>query len=447
MKEKILDFIKKHPLTTILLTATLLYIIWTWLPLGLIHSWNEAYYLQRVTHITQGGSYLDWRFDNPPLFVYTLTALSKIFGINETIFRLFIVFCTLTTTLTIYQIGLLLGNKKTAIISSSLFAFFPMTILFSKIIQIDMFAVMLITATFYFTLLAVKKEEKYFILAGIFLGLTALTKLPAALIFLPIIYYLFYKKTEIKHLITLIITATLVPLPWIIHVLLTKPSFLKTGATSSSNFFGLGNMHSNAPIYQLTMILLAIIVTISLILYFWKHKPKSIEQKTLIFYTMTFTFFFLILPNHEYYLLPVLPPLFIYIGLKYKKKEKWKKYKKILILFLIISIAILAARPFYEINWEEATNYVKENYPEDVTIYSTNPRVTTYYTQKETILLTKTINNTSENNTILMFTNYDKVNLENLNIMQIIKEKFILLKKIDNKIFIYGSKNLTQGET
>ena len=385
------NFIKKHPLTTILLTAIILYIIWTWLPLGLIHSWNEAYYLQRVTHIVEGGSYLDWRFDNPPLFVYTLTGLSNIFGISATLFRLFIVFCTLSTTVIIYQISSLLGDKKTAIISASLFAFFPMTILFSKIIQIDIFAVMLMTASFYFTILGVKKDKKWFILAGIFLGLTALTKIPAALIFLPMVYYMFYKKTEIKYLLLIIIEAILVPLPWIIHVLLVKPSFLKTGASSSSNFFGLGNMHSNAPIYQLTMVTIAIIVTISLILYFWKHKPTSLEEKTLIFYTLIFSFFFLVLPNHEYYLLPVLPPLFIFIGLNYKKKDKWKKFKTILTIFIVISLAILITRPFYEVNWEEATNYVKENYPEDVIIYSTNPRVTTYYAQRETNLLTKTI--------------------------------------------------------
>ncbi len=442
MNKNLRDFIKKHPISTILLIATLLYILWTWLPLGLIHSWNEAYYLQRVTHITEGGSYLDWRFDNPPLFVYTLTTLSKIFGISATMFRMFIVFCTLTTTLIIYQIGLLFGNKKTALISASLFAFFPMTLVFSKIIQIDMFAVMLMTVSFYFTILGVKKDKKWFILSGVFLGLTALTKIPAALIFLPMIYYMFYKKVEIKYFLLVIIEAILVPLPWIIHVLLVKPSFLKTGASSSSNFFGLGNMHSNAPIYQLAMVLLAILVTISLILYFWKHKPASLEEKTLIFYTMIFSFFFLILPNHEYYLLPILPPLFIFIGLTYKKKEKWKKFKKILTLFLIISIAILTIRPFYEINWEQVTDYVKENYSENVTIYSTNPRVTTYYAQQEVNLLTKIISNISENNTIIMFTAYDRVNLENLDIMQVIREKFILLKKFDDKIFIYGSKNL-----
>ena len=183
LKDELCSFIKKHPLCTISIIAFILYVLWIWLPFGLIHSWNEAYYTMRVIHIVEGGSYLDGGFDNPPLFVYTLLFLSKIFGISVILFRLFIVFCTLITIYVIYHIGLILGNKKIALVSSALYAFFPMTMIFSKIIQIDMFAVMLMTASFYFAILGIKKDIRWFFLSGFFLGLTVFTKIPMNTVF------------------------------------------------------------------------------------------------------------------------------------------------------------------------------------------------------------------------------------------------------------------------
>ena len=112
MKEEFIDFIKKHPISILLITAAILYILWIWLPLGLIHSWNEAYYMMRVTHVAEGGSYLDGSFDNPPLFVYSLSLLSRITGISLIAFRFVIVFCTLITTYLIYQIGCIFGKKR-----------------------------------------------------------------------------------------------------------------------------------------------------------------------------------------------------------------------------------------------------------------------------------------------------------------------------------------------
>jgi 4-amino-4-deoxy-L-arabinose transferase-like glycosyltransferase len=443
LKDELCSFIKKHPLGTISLIATILYIVWIWFPLGLVHSWNEAYYTMRVTYIVEGGSYLDGRFDNPPLFVYSLSFLSKIFGISVILFRFFIVFCTLVTTYIVYQIGYILGNKRVGLVSSALYAFFPMTVIFSKIIQIDMFAIMLMTASFYFAILGIKKDRRWFFLAGFFLGLTVFTKIPMALVIIPIFYYMFYRKIEIKCFLLLIIETILVPLPWIAYVWFVKPSFLRSGASSSSNFFGLGSMHSGVPYYQLTMILLAIIVLGLLIILIWKHKPTSVEEKNLAFYFLIFSVFFLVLPNHEYYLLPVFVPLFIFIGMIYTEETRWKKFKKIIFIFLGISIILLLARPIYDVNWEEAVNFIKENYTENVTIFSTSPKVTEYYFQHEVNWLhPDQITNISANNIIIMFTSYDRIDLENVHVMEIIEEKFMFLKSFNDKLFIYGSKNL-----
>ncbi len=443
MKDNLLNFVQNHQLGTILLIALILYVLWIWLPFGLIHSWNEAYYTIRITHIVEGGSYLDGSFDNPPFFVYSLSFLSKIFSISIILFRLFIVICTLVTTYFVYHIGYIFGNKRIGLISSAIFAFFPMTVIFSKIIQIDMFGIMLMTATFYFAILGIKKNKRWFFLSGFFLGLTVFTKIPMALIIIPIFYYMFHKKIEIKYFLLIIIETILVPLPWVIYVWTVKPSFLMSSASSSSNFFGLGTMHSEVPYYQLSMILLAILFLILLLILIWKFKPTSIEEKTLVLYFIIFSCFFLLLPNHEYYLLPIFAPLFIFIVLSHKKKDSWKKFKKILIIFLGISIILLVVRPLYEVNWEEAVDFVKENYSNYVAVYSTNPKVTEYYfNRKINWLHPNQIADISENNTIIMFTSYDKIDLENVQVMEIIEEKFIFLRSFNDKIFVYGSKNL-----
>jgi 4-amino-4-deoxy-L-arabinose transferase-like glycosyltransferase len=439
MKEKIMDFIRRYPLIIILLTATIMYVFWSWSPLGVVHSWNEAYYLERTNYVVNGGSYLDGSFDNPPFFVYTLSFLSKFTGINLVAFRFFTIFCTLVTVCVIYLIGATIKDKKTGLISSALYAFFPMNVIFSKIIQIEMFGIMLMALSFYFTILGTK-NRKWFLLSGLFLGLTAFTKIPFALVFLPIFFYMIHKKTELKFFILMIVESILVVLPWAAYVLVTKPSFLNASSTSSKNFFGLGSMHVKGAPYQTVMIALAVLVFISLIIFFWKKKPKSAEEKALVIFAIVFSLFFVVLPNHEYYLLPVFVPLFLFLGILYSKKDK--KIKTILISFLVISIIFLAAKPLYDVNWQEASDYIKNNYPDNINVSSTNPQVMSYLLSRNVTWLTRA--EISTNNTILAFTFYDKITFDALDMNNFIEENFLLLKNFDNKIFIYRSKDLAE---
>lgn len=418
-----------------------MYIIWSWAPLGVVHSWNETYYLERTNYVSNGGSYLDGIFDNPPFFVYALSFLSKFTGINLIAFRLFNIFCTLITVYVIYLIGKAIKDKETGLISAALYAFFPMNVIFSKILQIEMFGIMLMTVTFYFAVLGTK-ENKWFLLSGVFLGLTAFTKIPFALVFIPICFLMIQKKTQLKFYIILIAEAILILLPWGIYVLLTKPSFLKS-TSSTTNFFGLGTMHAKGAPYQTVMIILALTVFILLVVFFWRKKLKTAEGKTLAIFALIFSLFFVVLPNHEYYLLPVFVPLFLFMGLVYCKKEKIKKIKKIIAIFFVISVIFLVAKPFYDVNWDDASNYIKENFQSNVNVSSTNPEVLGYLLSKNVSWLT--MDEISYNNTILVFTFYDKITLDALKIDKILDENFKLKKSFDDKIFIYESKDLSEN--
>ena len=113
-------------------------------------------------------------------------------------------------------------------------------------------------------------------------------------------------------------------------------------------------------------------------------------------------------------------------------------WEHIIVILMSIGMLLIVGRLVWKI-----CKFVKENYPENVTIYSTSPKVTEYYFQHEVNWLhPDQITNISANNTIIMFTSYDRIDLENVHVMEIIEEKFMFLKSFNDKLFIYGSKNL-----
>ncbi len=437
-KEFIVDLIKKNPLFFLFACALTFYVFWTWLPLGVFHSWNEAYYMMRVTHISNGGSYLDWGFDNPPLFVYILTALSKI-SLNLIFFRLFMVLCTILSAFLVYKIGLVFADKKTALLSSAMFAFFPLVMLFSKKLQIEMFALLLMTLSFYFAVLGVEKKDLFFHFSALFLGLTILTKFPFALVGIAIFYYMYKKKVGIFRIFFTFFEAGFVSSIWFIYVFFSSPSFFGERVASSSNLFGLGNMHASAPIYQIILLSIAVLTLFFLVFLFVFRRPVNIEEKTLFLFALIFAVFFFLLPNHEYYLIPFFVPIFVYFALKFSKK----RCIRLVGVFFIISLVFLVARPFYEVDWEVTNDYIEENFSDkNVTIYSTNPRVSEYYLKDNVTWLKPSMINTFLNNTVVSFTCYDIANLKSVNLWNKIKEDLVLFKQWDDKTFVYGGENL-----
>jgi 4-amino-4-deoxy-L-arabinose transferase-like glycosyltransferase len=417
--------------------------MWCWLPLGLLHSWNEAYYLLRVTTLVQGGSYYDGVFDNPPLFVYTLTALAKLGGVHELLFRFVSILCTLITTGFLYLISKVFLKNKAAIFSAALFTFFPMTVLFSKIIQIDMFAIMFMTASFYFAVVGTQKNRLWLLISGAFFGLGILTKFPTALVIFPLFYYWYRYHVQCKYIALFIGVSFVISLPWFLYTFIVNPAFLTAGVASSSNLFGLGSMHTDAPYYQLAMIVLAVGIFLLILVLLLKYKPNTVEQKTLALFSLVYAGFFLVLPNHEYYLLPVLVPLFLYIVLRLHTKVKM--LKTMVSTFLIISILLVIVRPVYEINWKKAVEELNEYSDVDL-VYSTNPAVIRYYIQKNVTWLHPELNASfSTHNVAVLFTWYDTFNLKDTQLFSFIEEHYVLLEDVDGKIFLYGSPDIHRG--
>ncbi len=425
-------------LLVVVVAALGLYLMWIWRPLGLFHSWNEAYYMMRVAHIARGGSYFDWGFDNPPLFVYVLTVLSRL-RLNLVFFRLFIVFCTLITTCGVYELGSVFADKKTGMAAAILYAFFPLTVVFSKKLQIDMFGVMLMTLSFYFAVIGVKQKRSWLHLSGVLLGLAVLTKFPFGLVAIPILYYLYRKDVGWKRILFTLSEGALVASLWAGYVVMTRPSFFDERVSSSSNFFGFGAMHAGAPLYQLAMVATAVLTLALLLALFFRRQPANVEERTLGVFSIVYALFFMVLPNHEYYLLPLLVPLFVYVALKWQRGQ----WRKIAIGFLLVSLLLLACRPVYEVNWRRTTNYIETRYAaENITVYASNPRAAGYYLHRNVTLLTSRVDDGFPPNAVVAFTCYDVANLKAVHLWEPIQEQLVLLKQWDDKMFIYGGEAL-----
>jgi len=440
MLEKIKEIIIKEKVNcSILLTATILYTLWFFSPMSGQNAGNEAYYIVRVTHITNGGSYYDGLFDNFPLYTYTLFLYSKLVGISVLSFRLVSVFCLFIATFFTYKIGVILKDRKVAFLAISLFLFFPLVSFFGIKIGIDTFAVSLCVLAIYFTILAVKNDSRYYILSGIFLGLAVFAKLPFFVIAFPIFYYMYINKTKLRYYLLLIIEGGLIILPWSLYTLIMKPEFINNLVDSSSNLFGLGMIMLRSPLRQMVATTTGILVLVLLLIIWKKYKPVTNEEKLILSIAFAFSLLYLAIPNHYYYFLPLFIPLFLYLSVK---QVKW--LKEMLVIFIIISISIFGMCKIYVMDeTNQVVEHINENYDESVRIYSTNAFMLNYRTgQRYNITSIPRVDNSIKdyNNSVIMFTTTEKGDLTMSGGLDVL-EYFNFAKSIGG-VQIYESEDL-----
>jgi len=389
-----------------LIILPVFYFMWSWLQLGLFHSWNEAYYMLR----TSGELVI---FDNPPFFIYTLKFFAIIFGENLFVFRFFIILCTLAIIIITYLIGKEITSKKIAVLAALMTGFFPAYVVFSKILQIEMFAILFGMLALYFIF-----KDKW-VFSAIFIGLAIFAKIPMFVFLFPMIYYIYKTKPKIYVIWYLFISA-LINIPWYLYTFLNNPEFLANRHGSSSNFFALGMGHNIT--YLIFMYLLIFVMVAAVIILYIKIKPKNVKEYTLYFIILLTTLFYAFLPNHEYYLLPLFPALFLLISARLREVN----LKKILGILLIASAILIIINPIYNVNYEEPCTYVKENY-QGVQLYATYPPVAEYYTGFKNIKQVKNLGE-CESGSVLITTFGES---------SIVKCNITLIKSFDNNIFIY----------
>ncbi|EKQ52026.1 MAG: hypothetical protein B655_2036 [Methanobacterium sp. Maddingley MBC34] len=138
---------------------------------------------------------------NRPQLLPFLTSIFFRFGtISETIiFALdgsFFVFGVMG----LYLFFKLRFNENLSFLGALLFATFPIVLLFSGAGLSDIPSVSLSIWALYFTVLAVKKNSKFFYLSFLFAMLAFLTRYTAGLIIFPILFYLLINKNSFKNI-------------------------------------------------------------------------------------------------------------------------------------------------------------------------------------------------------------------------------------------------------
>src|SRR3989344_5365963 len=164
---------------------------------------DENVYYYMAKSITEGQlPYRDFFYAHPPLHIFILSIVIKIFGVNFGILKFVNLLALLIASFFLYKISLGLFREKLddrhadiiSILALILFLF-SFEIMFKATFSIGVaFSLMFVTASFYFAL-----AKKYFI-SGLLGGLAGLTRYYAIVPVFAILAFIFVKKLQEKKL-------------------------------------------------------------------------------------------------------------------------------------------------------------------------------------------------------------------------------------------------------
>lgn len=276
-------------------------------------------FLLNALHFSgQGVGYYDWT--RPPFFPFIVSLVFR-FG-----------FISATTIFIIDGLFLILGvigfylflnlhfNKIESFFGGLLFATFPEIVILSGLGYSDFACCAFLIWAFYFLVLAVKKNSKFFILFFPLLMMAFLTRFNAALMIFPLILYFFMNRNVIKNYKNIgigLITSFIILIPVLTFYYVKFNNiffpFISTFNTSTTNFSS-QYYHFDPNIYyfiehfftftgfQTILIIFLIIVGLSLIILknkyeihnkfinIWNLKNKALKFKLTIFAILSLLF-------------------------------------------------------------------------------------------------------------------------------------------------------------
>lgn len=184
-----------------------------------LRNWDEAWYAEIIKNMASGNYSLfasywngQYYFDKPPLYFWLSLQFFKIFGPGEWQARIVSVLASIFASVLVFLIGKKLFGQNGALFTFIAFLTFGQVVVRFAHGNLDALLICLILASFYFHLLS-KKDKRFAVACGLFVGLSFLAKgyLPGLYSLIIIfIYYLFTEKKLPKNLF-LILTFALAP--------------------------------------------------------------------------------------------------------------------------------------------------------------------------------------------------------------------------------------------
>jgi len=379
---------------------------------GALASWDESIYAVIAREIVRSGDWMTltyqgqvW-FEKPPLVFWGMGGCFKLFGISEFSARLFPALCGAGAVIAAYFLGRKLFNRAVG--------FSGALILLSAahFLKVARFAVTDAPFTFFLTLAFTlfymgRSRKRYFLLAGIPLGLAVMTKGFLALVFIPITvgFCVFAKEPRILKNVYYWGAFALgagIALPWFLY------EYLHFGSRFSDEILGLhvieralkvsAGHEGNAYFYIRTFInkfrpwFFIGLVSAP----FFIYKAVRERKPEFVFLTCWIVFFFCLITlartKLPWYILPIYPPLALTMGYLLDKFSRGNRtLVRLVFLAVLVSHIPLSGifKPDYARDIKGIAPAVREHVPgAEVYLYNyhEDPAVV-FYTEKKGVAL------------------------------------------------------------
>ncbi|MBD3164464.1 phospholipid carrier-dependent glycosyltransferase [Candidatus Woesearchaeota archaeon] len=371
--------------------------------------WDEANYIMNAEFIARGKPPFVQMDERPPL----LSLFILPFIGSEFLMRFVMIMLNLIAIPAIYYLALNF-NKKTAIVASALVAVFPFHIMAGRWVMTDSLSFLFITLTIAFYLAAAKRNWiKYYLIGGIFLGLSFLLKY-TNLLLLPILMALFLVfRADYKLALCSLLVSVIVIIPYLIF------NHLYFGSILYPIIRATHVIKTGAPL-PITVVFWHIIwffgpLLLFFLLFIFCHKIKKLEFFMLCWLVLALFYFILLsqkgiaMPESieweiQRFLLPALAPVVLLSSAFLSELCKGKLVLSFfIVLLLFIPSYITAYTPMisFENGLREVSKdvalHIKDNYNNDIGIYcEENYPVIAYYSRKKTSSNIKELENFSE---------------------------------------------------
>ncbi len=330
-----------------------------------------------------------YRFVEFPIYNSTIAAVWFVTGINDTAARLTTVYISLLSTILLYFLVRYFSGWQTAALSSFLFATIPYNVFYSSTILPSPLMVLFLLAL-YLTFINWLKAQKmiFAVLSVIFANLAILTW-PMAIFFTLPLVYLSYEKFGLgmfkkPNLWIMTILSVLPFIAWRLWMVQFPEGIPNTRfLINENNIRFKGAFFRWLIVERIGGIILSVTGFVLLILGLIKT-PEKKERLFYVFWLIAGLLYFTVFASgnirHDYYQIPLVPILAIYLALGIKflidfpgsyLRKLFTKLLAFILFIFTLAFGFFEVRGFYWVNRPqivEAGKAVNELLPKDATI-------------------------------------------------------------------------------
>lgn len=358
--------------------------------------WDEGVYLGLAKNLYSGKGYfinLGQESFRPPFFPFLISVLWRLVGISEFSVRVLIGFFAIFSVVLIYFFSKKLYGEEVAFWSALILSTSHMFLFYTfKILTETVFIFFSILSAFFYYL-AFEKDKRYFLMAGILMALSFLTRYPGMVLFA---FYLVYPlalpkgasifKERLYWLGIVLFFVCLIPWFWLNQVNYGSPIkalFVETQTVTGEWYVGEWYYYFTHWFEMFGLIGLFVVPGLIISLFKIKNKKHSF----ILVLTLISLLFFMLIPRKELrYLMHYLSFYVILFSIGLTELRKWFNSKRIIpivaVFLCFLNFLAGVQMIFYDEEGgkalKEAGIYLSKIAPESTTIMTQNMPVIHY---------------------------------------------------------------------